>query len=213
MNSSDTWNEVLSIDSLLIGLKDGKTPKELLLGLARVAAYRIGLAYSGSERAELRFGELIGIVDEEDIELDPELRISIEEGSLRFGELSKALSRERESLHSDLRIWFERARADRKVRLEEGYRNMPRKEKELPQTYEEFRSLGGHQVYRTMSPAVREDKRKIRIDKILDNARQWKEQGGSLREFNRMNNISRFDQTTLPGIKDEVRRVWYEDTP
>lgn len=212
MNSSDTWNEVLSIDSLLIGLKDGKTPNELIPGLARVAAYRIGLAYSGSERAELRFGELIEILDEGYLELDPKLRTSIEEGSLRFGELIKTLSREGEKLDSELRIWFERGRADRKVRLEEGYRNMPRKEKELPQTYEEWNSREGSR-HKAMPPAVKEDKHKIMIGKILDKAREWKERGESYREFIRKNNIERFNRSTLPGIKDEVRRVWDEDTP
>lgn len=184
--SSDwnTWDQLLSIESLLIGLKDGKTPDELVPGLARVAAYRIGLAYSGSEKAESRFGELMGIL------------------AIGGGNHS--------GLDSELRIWFERGREDRRVRVRLGYWNCPRKkteEKELPQTYEEWNSRESSR-HEAMPPAVMEDKRNIMRGKILDKAREWKERGGTYREFVNGNNISRLDRSTLPGIKDEVRRVW-----
>jgi hypothetical protein len=59
-----------------------------------------------------------------------------------------------------------------------------------------------------MPEGHRETKRGRVEDEILVQALKWMEDGKTRRSFETAHNIIRKDKTTLPGIKDAVRKVW-----
>ena len=69
---------------------------------------------------------------------------------------------------------------------------------DTPEPYEHWAMPEGH----------RETKRGRAEDEILVQALKWKEDGKTRRSFEMAHNIIRKDKTSLPGIKDAVRKVW-----
>jgi hypothetical protein len=65
--------------------------------------------------------------------------------------------------------------------------------------------------HKKMDNVERESKKQGKAEEILTTAIKWKNEGRTLKDFIDRHNISRFNRSTLPGIKDKVRELWNDN--